>query len=131
MGGHPLVQVEDLIRLGTAEAPLPVERLEPLPLVTVRGDICVDIHLLNLTDYPSGMADKGSEPGAATSASTSAATGPTNDATWVPTDDLVTGEAVALELPPPRSAPGSARAWSTCSSVPSLSCSSGRSGPRA
>ncbi|MFN8082762.1 MAG: RDD family protein [Dermatophilaceae bacterium] len=46
------------------------------------------------------MADKGSEPGAATSASTSAATGPTNDATWVHTDDLVTGEAVALELPP-------------------------------
>ena len=56
------------------------------------------------------MANTGAEPSAATSAAagptatgptaTASATGPTTDTAWVHTDDLVTGEAVALELPP-------------------------------
>jgi hypothetical protein len=45
VGGHPLVQVDQIVDLRAgAPSPLPDQRVEPVPLGAVRRDEDVDIH---------------------------------------------------------------------------------------
>lgn len=79
MGGRALVEIEQFVGLGATElAPTTEERFQARPLVGVRGHIGVQVHAATVCRV--------SEPMIAT--------------IGVTEDDLVTGEAVALDLPP-------------------------------
>ena len=80
MGGDPLVELDQLVALRTAEAAPAGELVEPSPVGRVREHVGVEVH----AGQP--MLAAMSEPGP-TFASLTA-------------DDHVTGEAVALDLPP-------------------------------
>ncbi len=78
MGRDLLVALDQLVGLGTGETSPASELLEALPLRQVRGDVRVEIHDTSLE----------------------LSTMVTPELATLTSDDLVTGEAVALDLPP-------------------------------
>ena len=96
VGGHPLVEVEDLVGLRPVQAAPAHQLVQPLPLLPVRGDERVQIH--GLTRRRTGARRRRPSrrsPAVGSRAMSSSTVG-------VGVDDLVTGEAVALELPAAR-----------------------------
>ena len=78
MGRDPLVALDELVALASVETPLARQRLEALPLRVVSEHIRVQVHARE----PKVIAMS------------------TPDFAMLTPDDLVTGEAVALDLPP-------------------------------
>ena len=92
-----LVALDELVALVAGEPPAPGELLQPSPLVDVGVHVGVQVHAPTVRSgrrYPRPMSDATARP---------------PEFATLTDDDLVTGEAVALDLPPPASASGWSR----------------------